>query len=842
MAFAPSVTSALGGGSLGTLFVTLTADTIKLTKGMDTAVLSVSSGAAQITSSVTKMAAAAAAAFATVGIIGLREFSKWELSFTQVRKTVDATDSELKKLAQTFRDLAKELPYNVNEMNRVAGAAGQLGIKKDNIVAFTKTMMEMGQTTNLSADLAADRMARFANVTQMPQAQFDRLGSTLSGLDRASATTADEIMEMGLRIAGAGTQLGMSEHAILGFATALSSLGVYAERGGTAISQAMISMDMAVNEGGHNLKMFAEIAGMSADQFTKAYAKDAVGAVMMFVSGLQKMSKEGKDFYGTLQELNIDGARMRDVLSRVTGAGSLFNDTMKLSSKLWQENNSLTTQASKFYETFSAQMTTTVNLMRDWAITMGEQLAPTVLQLNALLKALLADSSGFSDTIVGIVKFAIPALITGIGLIGDAIYGWKLIFKTVQLAFVSLIESMISGSASVAQVLSKLPGAKGFFNDGKGLKELQMGFTETRVKLQGELDQLAGSGTFSSRLLKDYDTFANGVKKANKSVVEDIKQSSAEVNKRIIETANLERNQAVKALTDMEIPGYTYGGKKGDKKAKRYQGLNIPGMQDPTERQFMDIRLEQDAAKEKLKILDDMNKKELALTKEQQEKKAELIKAYNERLKLLQMAEYQIVFGTSAKMFGDLASIAETWGGKQSAMYQAMFAASKAFAIAEATVQIMMGIAKAAGGAPWPANLAAMAQVVAATASIVSNISAVTLELSGANNKQVTPRATGGSVSAGDMYMVGERGPELFSPSMSGSIIPNHALGAPTQVNVHNYSSGHAEVKERTEGGQKIIDVIIRKVKSEIGSEIRDGRGELNKAIEGTFNLRRGKQ
>jgi hypothetical protein len=38
-------------------------------------------------------------------------------------------------------------------------------------------------------------------------------------------------------------------------------------------------------------------------------------------------------------------------------------------------------------------------------------------------------------------------------------------------------------------------------------------------------------------------------------------------------------------------------------------------------------------------------------------------------------------------------------------------------------------------------------------------------------------RASGGSVSAGTTYMVGERGPELFTPSRSGNIIPNHSLG-----------------------------------------------------------------
>ncbi|MCA3761504.1 MAG: hypothetical protein IN804_00930, partial [Cutibacterium sp.] len=38
-------------------------------------------------------------------------------------------------------------------------------------------------------------------------------------------------------------------------------------------------------------------------------------------------------------------------------------------------------------------------------------------------------------------------------------------------------------------------------------------------------------------------------------------------------------------------------------------------------------------------------------------------------------------------------------------------------------------------------------------------------------------RAAGGPVSAGQPYIVGEVGPELFVPPASGSIVPNHALG-----------------------------------------------------------------
>jgi lambda family phage tail tape measure protein len=59
----------------------------------------------------------------------------------------------------------------------------------------------------------------------------------------------------------------------------------------------------------------------------------------------------------------------------------------------------------------------------------------------------------------------------------------------------------------------------------------------------------------------------------------------------------------------------------------------------------------------------------------------------------------------------------------------------------------------------------------------------------------VTEKATGGPVSAGSPYIVGERGPELFMPSGSGTIIPNNQMGMGSTTNVTNYNINAIDVK-----------------------------------------------
>ena len=71
-------------------------------------------------------------------------------------------------------------------------------------------------------------------------------------------------MSMSLRLAGAGRQVGLSEAQILGFAAALSSVGIESQMGGSAFSKALIKMEVAAATGGDALEDFARVSGMSA--------------------------------------------------------------------------------------------------------------------------------------------------------------------------------------------------------------------------------------------------------------------------------------------------------------------------------------------------------------------------------------------------------------------------------------------------------------------------------------------------------------------------------------------------------------------------------------------------
>jgi hypothetical protein len=104
------------------------------------------------------------------------------------------------------------------------------------------------------------------------------------------------------------------------------------------------------------------------------------------------------------------------------------------------------------------------------------------------------------------------------------------------------------------------------------------------------------------------------------------------------------------------------------------------------------------------------------------------------------------------------------------------FAAAKAFNIANAIMNTYMGATKALATYPPPFNFIGAAATIAFGLLQVATISA----------QQYSGRATGGGVTGGTSYMVGEKGPELFTPGAGGTITPNNALGGRSQpVNVN---------------------------------------------------------
>ena len=381
---------------------------------------------------------------------------QFESAFAGVRKTVDATEEQLADLKEGILEMSEKMPQSASEISAVAEAAGQLGIHTENILGFTETMVMLGDATNMSSEEAATALARLANITQMPQENFDKLGSTIVALGNNLATTESEIVDMGLNIAAAGAQVGMSEDQILAFAGALSSVGIEAQAGGTSISKVMVDMQLAVEKGGTALNNFAAVANMSAEDFKKAFKEDAASAIMAFITGLQDTSRLGKSSIAVLSDLGIEEVRMRDALLRAAGAGDLFAQSLELSSEAWSENVALSNEASQRYETTASKLKMLWNQVTNLGIKIANLLIPTFKKLVSWLTDVIDKISNMDENTLKLVT-TIGAILAAIGPVFTIFSKFIGVITTVQ-KLVTVIKSweVVTKLMTVAQTALNL--------------------------------------------------------------------------------------------------------------------------------------------------------------------------------------------------------------------------------------------------------------------------------------------------------------------------------------------------------------------------------------------------
>jgi TP901 family phage tail tape measure protein len=394
------------------------------------------------------------ALFGTAVVAGLGLAAKaaidWESAFTGVRKTVDGSDQQMSELDGQLRQLARTLPTTHEEIAAVAESAGQLGIKRQDIVAFTKTMIDLGNSTNLTADEAATSLAQFMNIMGTASSDVGRLGSSLVALGNDGASTEKDIMEMGLRIAGAGHQIGLTEAQVLSIASALASVGINAEAGGSSISTTMIKIATAVTTGSSKLEMFAKVAGTTGADFAARWRADPAAALTDFISGLDKMQKRGEDVFTVLKDMGLDTIQVRDALLRASGAAGMFSHSIDVGSTAWAQNVALTQEANKRYETTASKLAVAGNQVKDAMIDVGSAVVPMVAGI----------THGIAD-IVGRFQ-ALPApikdVITWVGMAAGTITlvgGAALIAVPKLLAFRESMSTMASTGGLVTGALGR---------------------------------------------------------------------------------------------------------------------------------------------------------------------------------------------------------------------------------------------------------------------------------------------------------------------------------------------------------------------------------------------------
>ena len=370
---------------------------------------------------------------------------EYESAFAGVKKTTEATAEEYDTLYSDLLHLSETNPTGFTEAAGIMEMAGQLGVAKEELTAFTESYIKLQETTNILGEDGAEDLARFLNVTEKTSSNIERIGGVIVGLGNNNATTEREILSMATRIGATGDLAGFSAREILGLSAALSSVGINAEAGGSAAGKLMKKMQLAAEVGGTaqerlaaagyeyesglefvnalssmkkgdiaeiasslgttvdavqelgnswlSLEQFSEVMGISGKDFLKGWKEAPAQSMLKFFQGLGNL-ENGNSVLAQLAEMDITEIRLSNLVAAMAGNSELLQAALEEAYRQYDmnpENNAMNEEVAKRYETTESKnemlKNKLNNTMADFGQNLVDALQPALEMVNNILDA-----------------------------------------------------------------------------------------------------------------------------------------------------------------------------------------------------------------------------------------------------------------------------------------------------------------------------------------------------------------------------------------------------------------------------------------------------------------------
>lgn len=388
-------------------------------------------------------------------------------AYRDMRKTVEGTERDFEDLRQAAIDFSSTHVTSADQILSIQAIGGELGVATDDLKTFAEVVSNLDVATNLNAEEAATALGQLDNIlSDLDGSTMPNFADALVRLGNNGASTEDQIANIASRIGSMGSIIGMSTPEILAWASTIASTGQGAEAAGTAISRTMSDIETAVANGGDALDAFAEIAGMSADEFATAWEETPSDAMKAFIDGLVSLEEDGGSAITTLDELGITAVRQVQSIQGLMQMIDGLDDNLEMSrdawngvSDEWGEAGDAAREADRKAEGFSGSLSRLQNMAQNVGAELGDSLVPVIDGVTDVLGDLYDMFVGLDDG----TKQAIVA----VGALAAAMGPLLLLGKGVSEFFggfadgVRKLGRLANATDKVAGLTTALGGAEG---------------------------------------------------------------------------------------------------------------------------------------------------------------------------------------------------------------------------------------------------------------------------------------------------------------------------------------------------------------------------------------------
>lgn len=355
------------------------------------------------------LAGGALAALSGVAMAGaINEARKFEAAMVELEKVTDPSTAE--EMSGAIKDMAETIPLAQQELAAIASDAGRFGIEgSESIQNFTEAVAKMATATNISSQEAGESLAKLAELTNTPISEVENLGSSINELSNNFATSAQEIVDSMMRSAGAMSQFGLTQTEIAGFSAALNEVSESSERAGTRMRRLVQEISNP-----KKIQDMAAALGMNVEEYQRMQENNPRELLLQMIEGF----KEGGS---TADQLNKNlSTTSRQALAGLSQNLDGVNQALGMSADAFEENTSLQKEFDAATDTFNAKLQTTLNRLRNVAITIGNVLLPYATRLLDWVASGISRFQDFNEATNGVAA-TVGLIATFIGGLGTAI-------------------------------------------------------------------------------------------------------------------------------------------------------------------------------------------------------------------------------------------------------------------------------------------------------------------------------------------------------------------------------------------------------------------------------------
>lgn len=420
-----------------------------------------------------------------VGTAAISTAISHEAAFAQVARVTELTGAALEDLGRQAVQLTAELPVGFEELARAMQLASQTGIANDQLIEFSRTVVNFSVTTGIATEQVTLLFGRIQTMRQIPIAQMDNFASAVLALGVTSAATEDEILKITESIATVTDIFGLSTQATLGLSSALANLRVRPELSRGALTRIFRELTDSVASGGERLKILSQIMGQTQDDLVKLLETNPDQFFLDFVKGLGSSATSAGGLQRALRSLNINAVRDIDTISRLANNYDLLEEQVTNAYVEFELGNKLQKQAGVILETTRQKIDNLKDAFGGFLAQAGKPFASAI-----------GDISAFLTDLVELVNLAPgPIKVLGLSLgtllaLGGAFAAYRLAVTGAMRVTLAFNEAQSRGGAGSAGGLVAYRGLRDALNS-----YIMSATGATRATAQLAAAQTAASGS-----------------------------------------------------------------------------------------------------------------------------------------------------------------------------------------------------------------------------------------------------------------------------------------------------------------------------------------------------------